>query len=77
MCSSDTELKAELDYIRDVLIGNGYPQKVTDKIISRRKMSGITKTFATKIEDDKSLLFLPYIKGITDILSSKLNFWQE
>ena len=72
MCSSDTELKAELYYIRDVLIGNGFPQKVTDKIISRRKMSGITKTFATKIEDDKSLLFLPYIKGITDILSSKL-----
>ena len=27
VCSSDFELKAELDYIRDVLIGNGYPPK--------------------------------------------------
>ena len=72
MCSSDFELKAELDYIRDVLIGNGYPQKVIDKVIFRRKMSGITKNFAPKIEDDKPFLSLPYIKGITDILSSKL-----
>ncbi|XP_065574928.1 uncharacterized protein LOC136036552 [Artemia franciscana] len=72
VCSSDFELKAELDYIRDVLIGNGYPQKVIDKVIFRRKMSGITKNFAPKIEDDKPFLSLPYIKGLTDILSSKL-----
>ena len=35
-------------------------------------MSGITKNFATNIEDDKSFLSLPYIKGINDILNSKL-----
>ncbi|XP_065568918.1 uncharacterized protein LOC136032575 [Artemia franciscana] len=72
VCSSDFELKAELDYIKDVLIGNGYPQKVIDKVISRRKMSGIPNNCAPKIEDDKPFLLLPYIKGITDILSSKL-----
>ena len=35
-------------------------------------MSGITKNFAPKNEDDKPFLSLPYIKGITDNLSSKL-----
>ena len=35
-------------------------------------MSEITKNFATKIEDDKFFLSLPFIKGINDILSSKL-----
>ena len=72
VCSSDFELKAELDYIRDVLIGNGYHQKVIDKVISSRKMSGITKISAPKKEDDKPFLSVSYIKGIIDILSSKL-----
>lgn len=71
VCSSDLELKAELDHIKDVLIGNGYPQQVIDKVISRRKISTKTKS-SPKTEEDKPFLSLPYIKGITDILSSKL-----
>ncbi|XP_065577588.1 uncharacterized protein LOC136038442 [Artemia franciscana] len=70
VCSPNFELKAELDHIKDVLIGNGYPQKVIDMVISRRKMSGKTKSSAPKIEEDKFFLSLSYVTCVTDILSS-------
>ena len=53
MFSSDFELKAELDLIKDFLIGNGYPQKFIDKFISGRKIRGKTKSSAPNIKEDE------------------------
>ena len=50
--------------VQDVLIGNRYPQNVIEKVISRRKTSGKTKSSAPKIEEDKSFFHYLILRAL-------------
>ncbi|XP_065583868.1 uncharacterized protein LOC136042864 [Artemia franciscana] len=72
---SHSYINAEINYIRDILFGNGYPIPFVNKIISRR-----IKRHSCKIEEDTSqceaidkpsnIVYLPYIPKITTKLKN-------
>ena len=60
VCSSDFELKTELDHIKDLLIGNGYPKQVIDKVIDSIMIYRKTKSTALKSEENKLFVVTLY-----------------
>ena len=67
---SNSYINAEINFIRDILFGNGYPIPFVNKITSRR-----IKRHSCKIEEDtlqceatdkhSNIVYLPYIPKIT------------
>ena len=66
-------LDSELDHLRDILFGNGYPISLINSVIAKciKKLSD-SDTVNTNQRENSVYLGLPYVKGVSDHISKNL-----